>query len=274
MSGEPSLVRLATQWLLAVAVAISATAFILAIAGIQMTSEDTGRRIQRRAAAALTDIDAILPSVEVQLAETEAPTGGDTVLVPGFPIPVLLTREEAATLRGAELQRRLLDESGKRLYEDGMSAWAKGDPAGHQEIDRVSSSAAVYRSLNLVRDSTYTYLVILAALLGVLTFILGLVLLLTIRTGFMRLLAVGVLLLAASMPALAAAVALRFAFKTAQTDGDSFVEAMLQLGVDTMWLPIRMYLALSMVGFATIGVASLGLWLDSRPPSRTISPAN
>ncbi len=274
MNSEPSLVRLATQWLLAIAAAISATAFVLAIAGIQMTSEDTGRRIQRRAAAALIDIDASLPSIETQLGEAAASADSDTVLVPGYPIPVEITREEAESLRGAELQQRLLDESGRLLYEDGMPVWADGDPAGRQDIDRVSSAAAVYRSLNLVRDSTYTYLVVLAVLLGVLTFILGLVLLLTIRTAFMRLLAVGVLLLAASMPSLAAAVALRFAFKTAQTDADSFVEEMLQLGVDTMWLPIRMYLALTMVGFATVGVASLGLWMDSRPRGHTVSPAN
>ena len=274
MTNEPSLVRLVTLWLLAIAVAISAAAFILAIAGIQMTSEDTGQRIQRRAAAALTDIEAILPSIETRLGETAAFADGDAVLVPGYPIPVQISREEGQSLRGAELQTRLLDESGRLLYEDGMSAWAEGDPAGRQDIDRVSSAAAVYRSLNLVRESTHTYLVILAALLGLLTFILGLVLLLAIRTGFMRLLAVGVLLLAASMPGLAAAVGLRFAFKTAQTDADSFVEEMLQLGVDTMWLPIRMYLALSMVGFATVGVASLGLWLDSRPRGHTVSPAN
>ena len=274
MSAEPSLVRIASQWLLAIVVALLATSFFLALAAIQVTSEDTGQRIQRRAAAALTDIDEILPSIETQLDEAAAAGEGDVVLVPGYPIPVELTREEAATLRGDELKQRLLLESGKALYQDGMSVWANGDPAGRQEIDNVSSAAAVYRSLNLVRDSTHTYLVVLAALLGVLTLIIGVVLLLSIRTGFMRLLAVGVILLVASMPALAAAVAVRFAMKTAQTDADSFVEEMLELGVDTMWLPIRLYLALSMVGFATVGIASIGMWWESRTRSQQIAPTN
>ena len=274
MSAEPSLVRIASQWLLAIVVALLATSFFLALAAIQVTSEDTGQRIQRRAAAALTDIDEILPSIETQLDEAAADAEGAVVLVPGYPIPVELTREEAETLRGDELKQRLLLESGKALYQDGMSVWANGAPAGRQEIDNVSSAAAVYRSLNLVRDSTHTYLVVLAALLGVLTVIIGVVLLLSIRTGFMRLLAVGVILLVASMPALAAAVAVRFAMKTAQTDADSFVEEMLELGVDTMWLPIRLYLALSMVGFATVGIASIGMWWDSRTRSQQIAPTN
>jgi hypothetical protein len=274
VSAEPSLVRLASQWFLAIIVAILATAFFLALSAVQVTSEDTGQRIHRRAAAELTDIDAVLPSIETALDDAAADGEGDTVLVPGFPIPVELTREEAATLRGDDLKQRLLHDSGRLLYQDGMSMWAEGDPEGRQEIDNVSSAAAVYRTLDLVRESTNTYFVVLSVLLGILTLILSAVLLWSIRSGFMRLLAAGVILLVASMPALAAAVAVRFALKTAQADGDTFVEGMLELGADVMWLPIRLYLALSMVGFATVGIASIGMWLESRTPSRTVTPTN
>jgi hypothetical protein len=186
---------------------------------------------------------------------------------------VELTREEAASLRGDELKQRQLQESGRQMYEDGMSVWAEGDPQGRQDIDNVSSAAAVYRTLDLVRESTNTYLIVLSVLLGILTFLLGAMLIWSIRSGFMRLLAAGIILLVASMPALAAAVAVRFALKTAQADGDTFVEGMLELGADVMWLPIRLYLALSMVGFATVGIASVGMWLESRTPTRTV-PTN
>jgi hypothetical protein len=52
VSAEPSLVRIASQWLLAIVVATLATSFFLALGAIQVTSDDTGQRIQRRAAAA------------------------------------------------------------------------------------------------------------------------------------------------------------------------------------------------------------------------------
>jgi hypothetical protein len=255
------------------AVALFATLFLLALAAVQVTSEDTGQRIHRRAAVELTDIDAIIPSIETALNEAVSTEDGDTLLVPSFPIPVELTREEAASLRGDELKQRLLQESGRQMYEDGMSVWAEGDPQGRQDIDNVSSAAAVYRTLDLVRESTNTYLIVLSVLLGILTFLLGAMLIWSIRSGFMRLLAAGIILLVASMPALAAAVAVRFALKTAQADGDTFVEGMLELGADVMWLPIRLYLALSMVGFATVGIASVGMWLESRTPTRTV-PTN
>ena len=187
------------------------------------------------------------------------------MLVPAYPIPVELTREEAEMLRGAELRKRLLDESGRKIYDDGMAVWADGDPAGRQSIDQVSTAGALYRALDLVGDSTHSYLMILAALLGVVSLILAAVLVISIHWAFMRLLVMGIVLLVASMPGLATAVAVRFALKGAQAEGDSFVDEMLEVGVDAVWLPIRMYLALTMVGFATIGVATFGLWWDSRP---------
>ena len=271
MSSEPSLVRLAGQWMLGVAAVLVLAGFLLALSGLQVTSRDTGERIHRRAAATLTDIDSVLPGIETQLEEAGQAPESDTVQVPGYPIPVQLTVEEAQSLRGSDLQDRLLDDSGRTLYEDGMDVWADGNPEGNQEIDAVSNAAAVYRSLNLVRDSTYTYFLILAVLLGVLSVILTAVLLLTVRTGLMRLLVTGVLLLAASMPLLAAAVAVRFAFKTADTDADLFVEDMFELGADISWLPIRMYLALSMVGFATVGIATICMWWESRSQSQAVA---
>jgi len=269
VTGEPSFVRVASQWLVAVALTLSVAAFFLAVAGLQVTSRDTGERIQRRAAAVLTDIDAILPGIETKLREPPPDPQRQTVLVPDYPIPVELTAEEASTLEGAALRDRILDESGRRLYEDGQSVWADGEPPGRQAIDDVSAAGAVYRSLNFVRDSTHDYFLIFAVLLGVLSLILGLVLLLTINSGLMRLLALGGVLLVASMPSLAAGVGVRFAMKTAQ-DGDPFVDDLLQVGVDTIWLPIRMYLALSLVGFATVAIASVCMWLDSRPRRRTV----
>jgi hypothetical protein len=265
VSSEPSLLRVASQWLVAIALTISITAFFVAVAGVQVTSRDTGERIQRRAAAVLTDLDDIMPGIESGLPEAANDAQGDTVLIPDYPIPVLLTIEEATTLKGAELRQRILDESGTILYEQGMSTWADADPEGRQQIDDVSTTGALYRGLDLVRDTTNSYFVILAVVLGVISVILGAALLLTIRSGLVRLLVIGCVLLVASMPGLAAAVGVRFAMKTAQTDADTFVEDMLQIGIDTMWLPIRMYLALSMVGFATVGIAALAMWWDSRP---------
>jgi hypothetical protein len=85
----------------------------------------------------------------------------------------------------------------------------------------------------------------------------------------LRLLALGAAVTAASIISLAAAVAVRFALRTAETGADPFEEQLIDLGVDTVWLFIRNYLILSMLGFALSGVASVFLWLESRGSAQT-----
>ena len=65
--------------------------------------------------------------------------------------------------------------------------------------------------------------------------------------------------------------ALRFVFRTADGEGDPFVEGMLDLGVDALWVPIRGFLVLSVFGIALILIATLLLWWTSRlsPPGQS-----
>jgi hypothetical protein len=93
---------------------------------------------------------------------------------------------------------------------------------------------------------------------------------LAIRDWNMRLVALGSLIFGAALPCLAAAIAVRFGFKTAQTEADPFTTGMLDLGIDAMWVPIRDYLALSALGFAVAGLGALGAWLQGRPPRRRL----
>jgi hypothetical protein len=265
VSTEPSILRVASQWLVGLALTVSLALLSFAVLGLQVTSQETGERIQRRAAAALTDIDQLLPNIEADLKAAAASAGEDLVRVPGYPLPIDLPRVDAESLEGNELRARLLDESAQALYEQGMSAWASGDPEARQDIDRVSTAGLVYRGLGLVQDQAYTYFLVATILLGVLSALLAVILALTLHGFYARLMAFGSVLIAVSLPCLAASVAIRFAFKTAQSEADDFVEALLGLGVDTMWLPIRMYLAASILGFGLVALSSFCGWLSARP---------
>jgi hypothetical protein len=58
---------------------------------------------------------------------------------------------------------------------------------------------------------------------------------------------------------------MRFALKTTDADdNDAFVAALLDLGVDAMWLPIRMYLAMSALGLSIITISAIALWISYR----------
>lgn len=255
---------MASQWLAGILLTVVLMAFFVLVAGVQLTSEETGTRVHRRAVAALTDIDAILPSIEAGLGEGATSTQGGAVRVPDFPIPVELTAQEAASLHGGDLRDRILDESAAMLYDDGMSQWATADDEGTQSIERVSTAGIIKTGLGIVRDSRHTLLVIGAVLLGVIALLIAIGLTVSIRDWRMKLTVLGSITLAAALPCLAAAIAVRFGFKTAQTEADPFVDDMLWLGIDSMWVPIRDYLALSSVGFAVGGVGALCAWLESR----------
>src|SRR3990172_7469679 len=115
------------------ALSVLLTLFFVAISAVQLSSEGTGQRLLRRSVAVSTQIDAVLPDLQIALRERAREGSGETVRVPDFPVPVDLTREEALRLEGPALRERILSEASDRLYEDGMSDWA--DPDARQSIE-------------------------------------------------------------------------------------------------------------------------------------------
>ncbi len=269
MTQRTSFLRLVSLWLIASLLAAALVALFFLAAAVQLTSEETGTRVHRRSVATLTEIDALIPGIEAALDEADALQGG-SVTVPGFPIPVRLTADEARTLRGAALRDRILDESAALIYDDGMGIWATADPNGVQRIERVSTSGIIKTGLGMAHDSRHTVFVAAAVLVGIIAFLLAAGLALTVRDWSMRLVALGSVVVLAALPCLAAAIAVRFGFKTAQTEADQFTTAMLDLGIDAMWVPIRDYLTLSALGFAVAGLGALAAWLQGRAPRRPL----
>ena len=273
MTGQSSTLRLASQWVLSGVLTAVVTALFLLVAGVQLSSEDTATKAHRRAVATLTEIDRLLPEIESELDQAEV-AEGQTVQVPGFPIPVQLTAEEARTVRGAELRERILDKAAGVLYEDGMDSWAATDGDAIQRIERISAAGAVKTGLGLATDSWHSAFVAGAVVAGALSVMLAAALAVAIRDWNMRLVALGSVVVAAGLPCLAAAIGVRFAFKTAQTDADPFVDSMLDIGVDAAWVPIRDYLTISALGFVVAGLGALGAWLQGRAAPQTPMPAS
>jgi len=273
LTERTSFLRVASQWLVGFLLAVVLTAFFVLIAAVQLSSEETGTRAHRRSVATLTEIDRLIPGIEADLDLTEV-SPDQTVQVPGFPFPVLLTADEAQTLRGADLRERVLDSAAALLYEDGMEMWAAADPDAVQRIDRVSTTGALKTGMGLASDSWNTRFVIVAILLGVLALLLAAGLMLAVRDWNMRFVALGSVVIAAGLPCLAAAIGVRFVFNTAKTDADTFVTDMLDLGIDSAWVAIRDYLTISALGFVVAGLGALGAWLQGRAvrPSPITAP--
>jgi hypothetical protein len=261
-----SALRLASVWAAAAVLVVCGSAFLISLTFMQLTAEDTGERILRRSTASLTDIDASLPKIEDDLHALAEDSSGPTVQVPGYPITVTLSRDEARTIGGEELRDRLLDRSAQLIYDHGMSVWTGSDPDADRNIERLSAAGLVDRGLGLVRGSTHTVFLVLTIVFGLLTLAFGAGLWAILpRDG--RLLTIGGVTVAGSLPLLAAAVAMRFAFRTAEADGDPFIEALLDIGADSTWVPIRNFFTLSLLGMGLLGLGSALIWWEARQQS-------
>jgi len=268
VTGDASFMRVASQWLLVLFLALTLGLSFLFATAFQVTSGDSAHRILRRGVAITTEVDALLPQIEIELETAAENAEGDQVRVPNFPVTVNILKADASRIEPAELRSRILEQSADRLYKDGMSAWTAGDPEAQQSIDRVSTAGGLHRAFGLVTEKWSTVFLIAAALFGFLSLILMVLLWLNLRS-YLRLLALGGAISVASIISLAAAVAVRFALRTAETGADPFEEQLIDLGVDTVWLFIRNYLILSVLGFALLLLASFFLWLQSRPSTQT-----
>lgn len=254
------LLRGALQWLFGILLALSLIALFLVINGVQLTSPGTAQRILSRATADLTEIDAVLPAIQADLAEAAQASEEATVTVPHFPLPVELPREEAATISTAELRSRLLSESAEAIYKEGMSVWALADPEAEQDIDIFSPEGGVHRGLGFLSDDNHQALRIAAIVLGLISVALGGLVLVSTQ-GMGRLMALGAAVLGAAVPSLLGAVAVRFAFRTASEDQEDYLMArLLDLGNDVTWLALRNYTILTLVGLGVV-LVSLGLML-------------
>ncbi|KKK75617.1 hypothetical protein LCGC14_2871920, partial [marine sediment metagenome] len=244
-----------------------------AVNAVQLSSEGVGQRILRRSVAVSTNIDTILPDLQAALREQARTGNADPVRVPDFPIPVDIARDDALSLEGTALRERILNESATRLYKHGMSAWADADDKGKQDIELVSTAGLLERGLGLLTAKNHDGMVIAAAVLGFLSVAFAVLLLASVRS-WARLIALSAVTIAAALPSLGAAVAVRFGFRTAQEEADPFVSGLLDLGVEAMWLPIRNYLALTVLGFAVMLLTLVFIWASSRQGTGPVdSPA-
>jgi hypothetical protein len=267
------LLRGALQWLFGILFALSLIALFLVINALQLTSSGTAQRILSRATADLTEIDAVLPTIQADLVEAAQASEEATVTVPHFPLPVELPREEAATISTAELRSRLLSESAEAIYEKGMSVWALADPEADQDIDIFSPQGGVHRGLGFLSDDNHQALRIAAIVLGLISVVLGGLVLVSTQ-GMGRLVALGAAVLGAAVPSLLGAVAVRFAFRTASEDQEDYLMArLLDLGNDVTWLALRNYTILTLVGLGVV-LVGLGLvLLETRQRAAPAAPA-
>ena len=267
------LLRAALQWLSGILLAVCLMALFLVVNAYQLTDADTAQRILARAVATVTEIDALLPAIRADLTESLQTGNSPTVTVPLFPVPVELTREEATAISTAELRSRLLNTAAERTYREGMSVFALGDPQAKQNIDPISPEGGVKRGLGFLSDNNHSALRIAIWVFGGLSLVMGALVVLSTK-GLGRVTALGACVLGAAVPSLVVAVGIRWGFRSSAEDQDDYLlNQLLSLGNDAVWLPLRNYTILCLLGLGIVVVGLTLVLLETRQRTIRSSPA-
>jgi len=267
------LLRAALQWLSGILLAACLMALFVVVNAYQLTDADTAQRILARAVATVTEIDALLPAIRADLTESLQASDSPTVTVPLFPVPVELTREEATAISTAELRSRLLNTAAERAYREGMSVFALGDPQAKQDIDPLSPEGGVKRGLGFLSDNNHSALRIAIWVFGGLSVVMGALVVLSTK-GLGRVTALGACVLGAAVPSLVVAVGVRWGFRSSAEDQDDYLlSQLLSLGNDAVWLPLRNYTILCLLGLGIVVVGLTLVLLETRQRTMRSAPA-
>ena len=267
MSDRPRPVHeMFSRWLIGLILVFSLIGFFGAFNAAQLTSEGTAERILNRAVATLVDIDAILPALEQDLHTAAAESSSNEVQVPDYPVDIQLSRQQALTLSGADLRQALLNASADKAYEDGLSVLASADPEAQRNISLFSSEGVIDRGLRQLTGGLHIFWLVAAVLLGLIS-LLALVTFVRATPSFSPAIVLGAVLLAAGLPSLAATLGLRFLIGS-QGDSDPFVDNLIDVGRDALWVPMRNYIVICAFGAGIILLTLAVNWANREPPRR------
>jgi hypothetical protein len=262
---ESGIMREVGKWSVAFVLFWALSAMLVSLQLFQLTAEGTSKQTLRRSVAALTEIDPLLDrhyDALQQQAQSAAP--GDTLALPDFPVPVVMTREEVVGASRDDIRDLLLDRSADIMYDRGTdplrSSAAGGDDAGFFSIAGLTDHGLVF-----LRDSNHDILGVLtfslAAVCGVLA-----VALVALCRGFGRLVSVGGVVVAAAIPVVLGGIGARFYMRIVSDNGNDYMQhEFLEIGQALAWIPIRDGIAFLVLGlaFLAVGVAC-ARWADTR----------
>ena len=254
--------RSVVRWGTVLLLAFFSILLILTWSAIQTTSEETGRQIIQRSLLPITEIDDVLDA-EYNALVSEARLNQDPatiVFVPSYPLEIPIPTQDLATMSREELRTFLLIESTERMYAQGVSIFQR-ESTGFSSVGLLSARGVLRLTVGQITQDSHQIAQIVGGMLLLVTAVLVLAVVL-LSDGFQRIRNVGFALSIGMIPMTMVVVAVRFAFRSSADDAiDPFNEALFDISVDLMWIPIRNFIIFSVLGLLVLGLGIvLELW--------------
>lgn len=240
---------------------IAIMAFIAFVSLAQVSSSGTGERIMARTVATMTEIDSSITNIQTSLQESADQSEQDPVPVPNFPIVVELSRADALAIDRQQLRDEILAQSADQMYDHGTAVWDDADPEAVQGIGTQSTAGGIRAGLWFVRGTPHLIYIALAVVSGLAAVALAVALTLQME-ALRRLLAFGILLLAAGIPAIVIVLLVRLI--TGSFGDDPFGDSMSDIVLDAEGVALRNYVIVTGLGAALFVLGLAGSLLESR----------
>lgn len=240
------------SWLAAGLFAIAFFLLIVSMSLYEITRPERAQVLLAAGIASLTDIDRAIEENLPALREEARDSSEPFIEIPGYPLPIALSRVEALTADAPTLRALILERSARLVYALGLDAF---DETGEQSLELLSVSTLIRELVGFLTGDVHGYSrwmavasLIVATLLGAAT--------LAVNRGFARFTSFGLAVLLASAPGYVAARGGAWLLDRFGS-GDAFVADLQAIVLAMLDVPERNFLITGAIGLA---IAAAG-WL-------------
>ena len=250
----------AAKWIVGGLLVLDLGVLLFVLSFAHATAEGPAKRSLRHSLAILTEVDTFLEDHWETLRQEAAQTQEESPEPPDLPVAVSFTPDEVLASDRDEFRALLLTRMADRVYEQGVATFREERGA---EIGFFSTQGAVRSGMDFLRPTPHRVLTALTIALAAAAGLLALSLALTTR-GHGRLVSLGLAVVAAAVPFLVLAVAVRFALRLAADGLDDYLaREFLTLAQEMTWAPIRNGLIFAVGGgVVLLAGTALARWSD------------
>jgi len=226
--------------------------FVLALSARQATAAGPAQHLLENGIASVTEVDLVLAEELPVIRQLSTTSDQPAFAVPGYPLQVQLSHDEAANLSVKDLRALILSRSAAIVYTKGLSAF---DRTGHQSLSLLSAEGLLRLATGQLSASSHSRTTTATLVLGVLLAALA-ALLMASQRGFQRLRVLGVALLVGAVPGAAGFALLRFG--VGHVGGsDPFISDLRTVAESLVLVVVRNFAILAVLG----GVFAVSPWI-------------
>ncbi len=247
------------QALLAAFLGLSVFLLVLALSTRQTTASGPAQRLISAGVAVTTDVDQLLADEREPIRQLAQNSSAQAIPVPGYPLEVFLTRDEALNATTPELRAVILQRSSALVYTQGLGAF---DRTGHQSISRFSAQGMIDFAVGELSADTHGRASLGTAIFA-LTTALAVCGVLATNHGWRRLRTLGIGVLIGALPGLLLFILGWFAIGSAG-GSDAYAADLREIAKTSIMVPLRNFGIVSALGAVLTATAVAMGRLDGR----------